>query len=65
MLQLLGSSGGDAALLASRGTTFGTGSDLVGSLRIPASMCGVVTVKPMECRVSVRECIGGIPGKGR
>src|SRR5262249_59733108 len=41
-----GSSGGAAAAL-SAGTTFlEYGSDLVGSIRIPASFCGVYGLKP-------------------
>ena len=43
-----GSSGGDAALVAAGGSPFGTGSDLAGSLRIPAAMCGLVSMKPTD-----------------
>jgi Asp-tRNA(Asn)/Glu-tRNA(Gln) amidotransferase A subunit family amidase len=60
-----GSSGGEAALLASFGSSFGTGSDLAGSLRIPASMCGVIALKPTEARIHLRHSYGGIPGRGR
>ncbi|MCV3210828.1 amidase [Mesorhizobium sp. YC-39] len=41
-----GSSGGSGAALASGMTTFATGSDIGGSIRIPASACGVVGYKP-------------------
>ncbi len=41
-----GSSGGEGALVAAGGTVFGTGSDLLGSLRIPAHFCGLYTMKP-------------------
>lgn len=60
-----GSSGGDAALVAAKGAAFGTGSDLAGSLRIPGAMCGVVSLKPTEGRLTIRNCVGGVPGRGR
>ena len=41
-----GSSGGSAAALADGLTALATGSDVGGSLRNPASCCGVVSVKP-------------------
>uniref|UniRef100_A0A8R1EH09 Amidase domain-containing protein n=1 Tax=Caenorhabditis japonica TaxID=281687 RepID=A0A8R1EH09_CAEJA len=43
-----GSSGGEAALMAAGGSAFGIGSDLAGSLRIPASFCGLVSLKPTQ-----------------
>lgn len=41
-----GSSGGEAALVASGSTVFGVGSDIGGSIRYPAHCCGVVGFKP-------------------
>ena len=41
-----GSSGGSAASLASGTSTLCTGSDIGGSIRIPASTCGLVGYKP-------------------
>lgn len=41
-----GSSGGAGAALAAGTTTLATGSDIGGSIRIPASACGVVGFKP-------------------
>jgi aspartyl-tRNA(Asn)/glutamyl-tRNA(Gln) amidotransferase subunit A len=41
-----GSSGGEAAALASAMSAFGVGSDYGGSIRVPAHFCGVVGIKP-------------------
>jgi len=41
-----GSSGGESALIAAGGSPFGIGSDIAGSLRIPAAFCGIVSHKP-------------------
>ncbi|MGB3315985.1 MAG: amidase, partial [Albidovulum sp.] len=41
-----GSSGGSAASLASGTSTLASGSDIGGSIRIPASTCGIVGYKP-------------------
>ncbi len=41
-----GSSGGSGASLAAGTSTLASGSDIGGSIRIPASMCGVVGFKP-------------------
>ncbi|CAI2349022.1 unnamed protein product [Caenorhabditis sp. 36 PRJEB53466] len=60
-----GSSGGEAALLAAGGAAFGIGSDLAGSLRIPAAFCGLVTLKPTQARFEVTDTHGGLPGRGR
>lgn len=46
-----GSSGGSGAALASGETFLATGSDIGGSIRMPASLCGVVGFKPPHGRV--------------
>ncbi len=57
-----GSSGGSAAALAAGFTPLEIGSDIGGSIRIPASMCGVVGHKPSYGIVSAKGQIPGPPG---
>lgn len=40
-----GSSGGEACLVAAGGSVFGVGTDLGGSVRVPAHFCGVSAIK--------------------
>jgi amidase len=46
-----GSSGGEAAAIAACLSTAGLGSDLSGSIRVPAHFCGIVGLKPTMGRV--------------
>jgi len=55
-----GSSGGAAAAVASGMTPFDIGTDLTGSIRIPAHFCGVFGLKPTENRVSLARLIPGL-----
>jgi amidase len=56
-----GSSGGAAAALAAGMTPFEIGTDLSGSIRIPAHFCGLFGLKPTENRVSTIGMIPGLP----
>lgn len=49
-----GSSGGEGAIVAAGGSPFGIGSDIGGSIRIPAALCGVVGHKPSARLVSTQ-----------
>jgi fatty acid amide hydrolase len=45
-----GSSGGEAAIIAAGGSAMGLGTDIGGSLRIPAAFCGIASIKPTSGR---------------
>ncbi|EPS26957.1 hypothetical protein PDE_01897 [Penicillium oxalicum 114-2] len=45
-----GSSGGESSLVAARGSALGIGTDLGGSIRIPASLCGLYGLSPSPGR---------------
>lgn len=58
-----GSSGGEGALLALRGSTLGVGTDIGGSVRIPAAFNGVFGIKPTPGRLSSRDIAETNPGQ--
>ena len=45
-----GSSGGEAALIANKGSVLGLGTDIGGSIRVPAHLCGIHGLKPTAGR---------------
>ncbi len=57
-----GSSGGAAAALATGMTPLELGSDLAGSIRVPAAMCGVYGHKPSYRAIPMRGHVPGPPG---
>jgi amidase len=46
-----GSSGGEAAALATGMSAIGLGNDIGGSLRVPANACGIASIRPSTGRV--------------
>ena len=58
-----GSSGGEAALQAMRGSSVGLGSDVAGSVRIPAAFCGTYSLKPTHNRLSFKRAANTNPGQ--
>jgi fatty acid amide hydrolase len=48
-----GSSGGEGAIVAARGSALGLGTDIGGSVRVPAHCCGIHSIKPTPGRLSV------------
>jgi amidase len=66
-----GSSGGESALIAMRGSPLGLGTDIGGSLRIPAACTGIFTIRPSTGRfphfdartgLSGQEAVGSVHG---
>ncbi|KAG8436964.1 hypothetical protein GDO86_007881 [Hymenochirus boettgeri] len=47
-----GSSGGEAALISGGGSILGVGTDVLGSIRMPCSFCGICGLKPSGNRLS-------------
>ncbi|KAL8409425.1 hypothetical protein RB594_007744 [Gaeumannomyces avenae] len=58
-----GSSGGEGAMQALRGSAFGIGTDSGGSVSMPASFQGVFSLKPSAGRISSKDIAGISPGQ--
>jgi fatty acid amide hydrolase len=50
-----GSSGGEGAIISAGGSALGLGSDIGGSLRVPAHFCGIATIKPTAFRLTGKD----------
>ncbi|BCS27815.1 general amidase GmdB [Aspergillus puulaauensis] len=59
-----GSSGGEGALIALRGSILGIGTDIAGSIRIPSLCCGVYGFKPTTDRVPWGGQVAGLAMEG-
>lgn len=58
-----GSSGGEAAAIASGMAPFGVGTDIGGSIRVPAAFTGIFGLKPTVDRWSMQGCRGSLVGQ--
>ncbi|KAJ8059060.1 hypothetical protein OCU04_012037 [Sclerotinia nivalis] len=63
LLSCGGSSGGEAALISIGGSSLGMGTDIAGSVRVPAAFCGIYGIKPSHNRFSYRGVANTNPGQ--
>jgi amidase len=49
-----GSSGGEGALVAMKGSVLGMGTDIGGSIRCPSAFCGIYGYKPTTCTLPMK-----------
>ncbi|RSL54836.1 hypothetical protein CEP54_009672 [Fusarium duplospermum] len=57
-----GSTGGEAALMAMKGTPLGIGGDIGGSIRVPAALNGIYGLVPTPGRISGENVVVATPG---
>jgi fatty acid amide hydrolase len=60
-----GSSGGEAANLAVGGAALGLGTDIGGSIRLPAHACGIHGLKPTSLRLSLAGSVDALLAPGQ
>ncbi|BGP16425.1 hypothetical protein JCM10213_004019 [Rhodosporidiobolus nylandii] len=58
-----GSSGGEGALIAMKGSIVGVGTDIGGSVRIPSAMCGLHTIRPTTRRIPYGHATNSLLGQ--
>jgi amidase len=58
-----GSSGGEGALVAMKGSPLGVGTDIDGSLRIPSAFCGLYTLRPSYERLPYYGAVNALEGQ--
>lgn len=58
-----GSSGGEAAAIAALGSPLGLGTDIGGSVRLPAHACGICGLKPTAGRLPLAGMFTPFPGQ--
>nr|CAB3244153.1 fatty-acid amide hydrolase 1-like [Phallusia mammillata] len=58
-----GSSAGEGSLIGAGGSLLGFGTDIAGSIRQPAHMCGICGFKPTMNRLSKQGLQGSLPGQ--
>ncbi|GAA6038197.1 hypothetical protein JCM8097_005789 [Rhodosporidiobolus ruineniae] len=58
-----GSSGGEGALIAMKGSIIGVGTDIGGSVRIPSAFCGLHTIRPTTRRMPYGHATNSLLGQ--
>ncbi|KAF7307128.1 Amidase domain-containing protein [Mycena indigotica] len=58
-----GSSGGEGALIALKGSPLGLGSDIGGSVRVPAGFCGIYGFRPSYHRIPYSGAANSLEGQ--